>query len=53
MAQPSIDLCDSGYLAFIEEAGHWVLHEEPQRVNALVLEFLAEVAELSTAQQAI
>ncbi len=41
MAQPSIDLCDCGRLVFIEAAGHWVLHEEPQRVNELVLEFLS------------
>jgi epoxide hydrolase 4 len=41
LAQPSIDLCDSGRLVFIEGAGHWVLHEEPETVNKLLLEFLA------------
>ncbi len=41
LAQPSIDLCDDGRLAFIEEASHWVQHEEPARVNALLQEFLA------------
>ncbi len=40
MAQPSIDLCDSGRLVFIEEAGHFVQHEEPERVSRLLLEFL-------------
>lgn len=40
MAQPSIDLCDDGRLVLLEEAGHWVLHEEPQKINGLVREFL-------------
>lgn len=39
MAQPSIDLCDDGRLVFIEEATHWVHHEESDRVNALIEEF--------------
>lgn len=42
LAQPSIDLCDDGRLVFIDEASHWVQHEEPDRVNALLSEFLAE-----------
>jgi pimeloyl-ACP methyl ester carboxylesterase len=41
LAQPSIDLCNEGKLVFIEEASHWVQHEEPQRVNELLLEFFA------------
>ena len=41
MAQPSIDLCDDGRLEFIEEASHWVQHEEPERVNRLLLEHFA------------
>lgn len=40
LAQPSIDLCENGRLAFIEEASHWVQHEEPARVNALLEKFL-------------
>lgn len=36
MARPSIDLCDDGRLVFIEEATHWVQHEEAGRVNALI-----------------
>lgn len=39
MAQPSIDLCDDGRLVFVEEASHWVQHEEPETVNRLLLEF--------------
>jgi pimeloyl-ACP methyl ester carboxylesterase len=41
VAQPSIALCEDGRLEFIEEASHWVQHEEPARVNALLQEFLA------------
>ena len=40
LAQPSIDRCDDGRLVFIEEAGHWVQHEEAERVNDLLLAFL-------------
>ncbi len=40
MAQPSIDYCDDGQLVFIEEATHWVQHEEAERVNALIGNFL-------------
>lgn len=40
MAQPSIDLCDEGRLEFIDEATHWVHHDEPERVARLVSEFL-------------
>ncbi len=42
LAQPSIDRCDDGRLVFIEEAGHWVQHEEAERVNGLVVGFLGE-----------
>jgi len=42
LAQPSIDLCADGHLEFIEEASHWVQHEEPQRVNARILSFLRD-----------
>jgi len=40
MAQPSIDLCRDGRLVLVEEATHWVHHEEPDRVNALIEGFL-------------
>jgi pimeloyl-ACP methyl ester carboxylesterase len=41
LAQPSIDLCDHGRLARIEEATHWLQHEEPERVNALIGDFFS------------
>ena len=40
LAQPSIDLCDDGRLEFIEEAGNFVQHKEPERVNDLIVDFL-------------
>ncbi len=42
LAQPSIDLCDDGRLVLVPEATHWIQHEEPERVNAELLAFLAE-----------
>ncbi len=41
MAQPSIDLCDDGKLVFLEEAGHWLAHEEPETVNRLIQEHIS------------
>ncbi len=41
MAQPSIDRCSDGRLVFLEEATHWLQHEEPERVNSLLLDFLS------------
>jgi pimeloyl-ACP methyl ester carboxylesterase len=38
MAQPSLDLCDDGRLVFLD-ASHWVHHEEPDTVNALLADF--------------
>ena len=38
-AQPSIDLCTNGQLVFLDDATHWAPHEEPARVNQLLLEF--------------
>jgi pimeloyl-ACP methyl ester carboxylesterase len=40
LAPPSIELCEDGRLEVIEEATHWVQHEEPDRVNRLLIEFL-------------
>jgi pimeloyl-ACP methyl ester carboxylesterase len=40
MVAPSIKRCADGRLVFIEEAGHWVQHEEPARVNSLLTTFL-------------
>jgi pimeloyl-ACP methyl ester carboxylesterase len=41
MARPSVDLCDRGHLAVLEEATHWLHHEEPGRVNPLLADFFA------------
>jgi pimeloyl-ACP methyl ester carboxylesterase len=41
LARTSLDACDDGRLELIEEATHWVQHEEPGRVNRLLLDFLA------------
>ncbi|QIP15938.1 alpha/beta hydrolase [Spirosoma aureum] len=36
MAQLSIDLCTKGRVEFLENATHWVQHEEANRVNELI-----------------
>lgn len=41
LIEPSAALCDRVEVFRIAEAGHWVQHEEPERVNALLLDFLA------------
>lgn len=40
LASESVALCDDGRLIFFEEATHWLQHEEAQRVNPLIAEFL-------------
>jgi pimeloyl-ACP methyl ester carboxylesterase len=40
LAEASVAQCEHGRLEFIEEATHWVQHEEPQRVNRLLIDFL-------------
>jgi pimeloyl-ACP methyl ester carboxylesterase len=40
LAPLSLALCDRGRLEFLEEATHWVQHEEPERVNRLLMNFL-------------
>jgi pimeloyl-ACP methyl ester carboxylesterase len=40
LAEMSLAQCDQGALEFIEEATHWVQHEEPERVNQRLLDFL-------------
>ncbi len=40
MAAPSIEHCDRGRLVVLERATHWVHHEEPTAVNALIAETL-------------
>lgn len=43
MAETSVALCDDGRLVTFGEATHWLQHEEPERVNRLILEFLGTV----------
>jgi pimeloyl-ACP methyl ester carboxylesterase len=40
VAEESLALCDDGRIEWFEEATHWLPHEEPERVNRLLLEFL-------------
>ncbi len=40
LAQESIATCEHGELLWVEEATHWVQHEEPQRVNAWIAEWV-------------
>ena len=40
VAQNALDLCDDGRLLFVEGATHWLHIEQPERINAEVLEFL-------------
>jgi pimeloyl-ACP methyl ester carboxylesterase len=39
MAQPSIDLCKEGKLIFLEDATHWVQHDEAEKVTQYLLDF--------------
>ena len=38
MARQSVDLCDSAKLTYFPEATHWLQHEEPDAVNAALIE---------------
>ena len=40
LADASMAHCSAGELFHFPEATHWLQHEEPERVNALLLEFL-------------
>lgn len=44
LATESAKLCDSAKILYIENATHWVVHDEPERVLRALLEFL-DVAE--------
>jgi pimeloyl-ACP methyl ester carboxylesterase len=41
MAVESLDYCDDGRLERFENAGHWVLHEEPERTSQLIADFFS------------
>ena len=40
LAEASLALCRSGDVVWIDDATHWVQHEEPERVNAALVGFL-------------
>jgi pimeloyl-ACP methyl ester carboxylesterase len=40
LAEASLRLCDHGELVYLDDATHWVQHDEPARVNELLGEFL-------------
>ena len=40
MAEESLRYCSNGKLHFLENAGHWLQHEEPGEVNRLLIDFL-------------
>ncbi len=39
MAQASLEYCEDGQLIYFEDATHWIQHEEPDRVNELMVKF--------------
>ena len=41
LATESAKLCDDAKIQYIENATHWVAHDEPERVTRSLLEFLA------------
>ena len=41
LAAQSAALCDDAQLFMLDDATHWLQHEEPQQVNALILDFLS------------
>ncbi|HEX6606126.1 MAG TPA: alpha/beta hydrolase [Chloroflexia bacterium] len=49
MAPQSIALCDDGRLHVFEDATHWVQHDAADRVNALLLDFLAATKQVGAA----
>jgi pimeloyl-ACP methyl ester carboxylesterase len=44
LAEASIKRCSQGQLLFLEDATHWLHHEQPERVNGLIQEFLSKPA---------
>ncbi|MGI8586847.1 MAG: alpha/beta fold hydrolase [Chloroflexia bacterium] len=46
LAVQSLSYCDDIRLEVIDDATHWVQHEEPERVNRLLLDFLRSPAPL-------
>ena len=48
MAAESLKYCDHGELFELPEATHWIQHEEPERVNQLLIEFFRTAGGLAT-----
>lgn len=44
LAAASINKCSEGQLVFLEDATHWLHHEQPEGVNALIHQFLSSPA---------
>ena len=42
LARPSADRVPNARVAYISDASHWVLHERPEKVNALLLEHFSK-----------
>lgn len=40
MAHESAQLCDAAQVEILDNATHWLHHEEPERVQELILRFL-------------
>ena len=40
LAEASREICEDGRVTYLDEASHWVQHDEPGKVLALLLEFL-------------
>ncbi len=41
LAPDSLAMCDHGQLVTLDDATHWLHHEHPDRINALLLDFLS------------
>ena len=41
-AQESLEYCAEGKLTYFPDATHWLQHEEPGRVNELLIQFFSE-----------
>eukprot|EP00331_Platyophrya_macrostoma_P001896 CAMPEP_0176424766 /NCGR_PEP_ID=MMETSP0127-20121128/11020_1 /TAXON_ID=938130 /ORGANISM="Platyophrya macrostoma, Strain WH" /LENGTH=354 /DNA_ID=CAMNT_0017805861 /DNA_START=45 /DNA_END=1109 /DNA_ORIENTATION=- len=39
LAEESLKYCENGSLDVIEDASHWVLHEQPRKVSKLIIDF--------------
>ncbi len=44
MVEPSAAYCDDVRVEFLDDATHWVLHDEPERTAELIIDFLTATA---------